>query len=112
MAPTGSQILAVEQKDLSSKAGRKKHERRYGPRNQENCLLTQRNTIFDNYTADGGEKKITVIEFEDEDVARIASETMNGYLMFRSLIKCRLLDRNKIDTEKLFQNWKRLFAVK
>ena len=67
MAPTGSQILAVKQKDLSSKAGRKKHERRYGPRNQENRLLTQRNTIFDNYTADGGEKKITVIEFEDED---------------------------------------------
>src|SRR5215475_14052393 len=37
---------------------------------------------------------------------------MNGYLMFRSLIKSRLMDRNKIDTEKLFKNWKRLFTVK
>jgi len=60
----------------------------------------------------GGSRGYAYIEFEDEDVARIASETMNGYLMFRSLIKSRLMDRNKIDTEKLFQNWKRLFTVK
>ncbi|CAF2517695.1 unnamed protein product [Rotaria sp. Silwood2] len=60
----------------------------------------------------GGSRGYAYIEFEDEDVARIASETMNGYLMFRSLIKCRLVDRNKIDTEKLFKNWKRLFTVK
>ena len=37
---------------------------------------------------------------------------MNGYLMFRSLIKSRLLDKNKIDTEKIFKNWKKLFTVK
>jgi RNA recognition motif-containing protein len=60
----------------------------------------------------GGSRGYAYIEFEDEDVARIASETMNGYLMFRSLIKSRIMDRNKIDTEKLFQNWKRLFTVK
>ncbi|CAF0909672.1 unnamed protein product [Rotaria sp. Silwood1] len=60
----------------------------------------------------GGSRGYAYVEFEDEDVARIASETMNGYLMFRSLIKCRLMDRNKIDTEKLFKNWKRLFTVK
>jgi len=60
----------------------------------------------------GGSRGYAYIEFEDEDVARIASETMNGYLMFRSLIKSRLMDRNKIDIEKLFQNWKRLFTVK
>jgi RNA recognition motif-containing protein len=60
----------------------------------------------------GGSRGYAYIEFEDEDVARIASETMNGYLMFRSLIKSRLMDRNKINIEKLFQNWKRLFTVK
>jgi nucleolar protein 15 len=60
----------------------------------------------------GGSRGYAYVEFEDEDVARIASETMNGYLMFRSLIKSRLMDRDKINTEKLFQNWKRLFTVK
>lgn len=60
----------------------------------------------------GGSRGYAYIEFEDEDVARIASETMNGYLMFRSLIKSRLMDRQKIDTDKLFQNWKRVFTVK
>jgi nucleolar protein 15 len=60
----------------------------------------------------GGSRGYAYIEFEDEDVARIASETMNGYLMFRSLIKSRIMDRNKIDTDKLFKNWKRLFTVK
>jgi RNA recognition motif-containing protein len=60
----------------------------------------------------GGSRGYAYIEFEDEDVARIASETMNGYLMFRSLIKSRMMDRKKIDTEKLFRNWKRLFTVK
>ncbi|CAF3325650.1 unnamed protein product [Rotaria socialis] len=60
----------------------------------------------------GGSRGYAYIEFEDEDVARIASETMNGYLMFRSLIKSRIMDRTKVDTEKLFKNWKRLFTVK
>jgi RNA recognition motif-containing protein len=60
----------------------------------------------------GGSRGYAYIEFEDEDVACIAAETMNGYLMFRSLIKSRLMDRKKIDTEKLFRNWKRLFTVK
>lgn len=60
----------------------------------------------------GASRGYAYIEFEDEDVARIASETMNGYLMFRSLIKSRLVDRQKLDTEKLFDKWKRLFRVK
>lgn len=59
----------------------------------------------------GGSRGYAYIEFEDEDVARIASETMNGYLMFRALIKSRLIDRTKIDPEKLFRNWKRIFNV-
>ena len=60
----------------------------------------------------GGSRGYAYVEFEDEDVARIASETMNGYLMFRSLIKSHLIDRSKVDTEKLFKNWKRLPIVK
>ena len=60
----------------------------------------------------GGSRGYAYIEFEDEDVARIASETMHGYLMFRALIKSRVVDREKIDTEKMFRNWKRVFTVK
>ncbi|CAF0883817.1 unnamed protein product [Adineta steineri] len=60
----------------------------------------------------GGSRGYAYVEFEDEDVARIASESMNGYLMFRSLIKSRVMDRSKIDTDKLFQNWKKIFSVK
>ncbi|UJR30292.1 hypothetical protein I4U23_017830 [Adineta vaga] len=60
----------------------------------------------------GASRGYAYIEFEDEDVARIAAETMNGYLMFRSLIKSRVMDRTKMDTEKLFENWKRVFTVK
>lgn len=60
----------------------------------------------------GGSRGYAYIEFEDEDVAGIASETMNGYLMFRSLIKSRVMDRKKIDSEQLFRNWKRVFTVK
>lgn len=59
----------------------------------------------------GGSRGYAYIEFEDEDVARIAAETMNGYLMFRSLIKSRVMDRSKVDSDKLFKNWKRIFAV-
>ncbi|KAL3837164.1 hypothetical protein ACJMK2_022542 [Sinanodonta woodiana] len=33
------------------------------------------------------------IEFASEDVARIAAETMNNYLMFGKLLKCRFMDR-------------------
>jgi len=55
----------------------------------------------------GGSRGYAYIEFEDEDVARIASETMHGYLMFRSLIKSRIIDREKIDLDKLFENWKK-----
>lgn len=60
----------------------------------------------------GGSRGYAYVEFEDQDVARIASETMNGYLMFRALIKARLIDQEKVDSEKLFLNWKRLFNVR
>lgn len=60
----------------------------------------------------GGSRGYAYIEFEDEDVAGIAADTMNGYLMFRSLIKARVVDRTKIDVDKLFRNWKRVFTVK
>ena len=60
----------------------------------------------------GGSRGYAYVEFEDADVADVAAETMNGYLMFRSLIKCRVIDREKVDSEKLFVNWKRLFNVR
>jgi len=63
----------------------------------------------------GGSRGFGYIEFEDEDVAKIAAETMNGYLMFRCLIKCRLLKRETLVdglSEKLFKNWKQIYKPK
>jgi len=54
----------------------------------------------------GNSKGTAFIEFQYEDVAKIVCETMHNYLMFNSILKCHLLDketngfrlfRNKID---------------
>lgn len=37
----------------------------------------------------GGSKGYAFIEFEDRDVASIVAETMNNYLMFDKLLKCK-----------------------
>ncbi|KAK3579282.1 hypothetical protein CHS0354_033361 [Potamilus streckersoni] len=41
----------------------------------------------------GNSRGYAYIEFASEDVARIAAETMNNYLMFGKLLKCRFMDR-------------------
>ncbi|XP_066940671.1 uncharacterized protein [Macrobrachium rosenbergii] len=42
------------------------------------------------------------VEFKDGVVAKIAAETMNNYLTYGKLIKCRLLTYTKKKSEKLF----------
>lgn len=36
------------------------------------------------------------IEFENENVAKIAADTMNNYLMFNKLIKCKVIPKNQL----------------
>ncbi|ESO90175.1 hypothetical protein LOTGIDRAFT_75658, partial [Lottia gigantea] len=44
----------------------------------------------------GNSKGYAYVEFEDVDVAEIAAETMNNYLMFERLLKCELLPSDKL----------------
>ena len=57
----------------------------------------------------GNPKNYGFIEFQFEDVAKIAADTMNNYLMFDHIIKCTLLPEEKIP-KNLFQNWNRPFV--
>lgn len=49
----------------------------------------------------GGSKGYAFVEFDCDEVARIVAETMNNYLMGERLIKCHLMDPEKVH-EKLF----------
>lgn len=49
----------------------------------------------------GSSKHYAFIEFESEDVAQIVTETMDNYLLFGKLLKCKLIPSEKVH-EKLF----------
>lgn len=49
------------------------------------------------------------IEFVDKEVARIAAETMNNYLMFNKVIKCQVIPKEKIHPDT-FRNAGKLFV--
>lgn len=49
----------------------------------------------------GASKHYAFIEFESEDVAQIVTETMDNYLLFGKLLKCKLIPSEKVH-EKLF----------
>lgn len=57
----------------------------------------------------GKPKNYGFIEFQFEDVAKIAADTMNNYLMFDHIVKCTLLPKEKVP-KNLFQNWNRPFV--
>ncbi|XP_050404841.1 MKI67 FHA domain-interacting nucleolar phosphoprotein-like isoform X2 [Patella vulgata] len=44
----------------------------------------------------GNSKGYAFIEFEDAEVAEIAAETMNNYLMFERLLKCQVVTSEKV----------------
>lgn len=49
------------------------------------------------------------IEFENEKVAKIAADTMNNYLMFNKILKCQLIEKEKLHPNA-FRNSARLFT--
>ncbi|KAG8000855.1 MKI67 FHA domain-interacting nucleolar phosphoprotein [Nibea albiflora] len=56
----------------------------------------------------GGSKGYAFIEFDCDEVAKIVAETMNNYLMGERLIKCRVIEPEKVH-EKLFVGSQREF---
>ncbi|KAM9089680.1 MKI67 FHA domain-interacting nucleolar phosphoprotein-like [Megaptera novaeangliae] len=55
-------------------------------------------------TKTGNSKGYGFVEFESEDVAKIAAETMNHYLFGERLLKCHFIPPEKVH-EKLFREW-------
>ena len=52
-----------------------------------------------------------IIEFEDEETARIAAKTMNNYILFEKILKCSFVeDKKKYD--RIFLKWKKKFEFK
>ena len=51
----------------------------------------------------GSSKGYGFVEFESEDVAKIAAETMNNYLFGERLLKCHFIPPEKIH-EELFES--------
>ncbi len=51
------------------------------------------------------------IEFENDEVAKIAAETMNNYLMFNKLLKCHVIPKDKLN-KATFKNAKKPFFLK
>ncbi|KAB0366064.1 MKI67 FHA domain-interacting nucleolar phosphoprotein isoform X1 [Muntiacus reevesi] len=52
----------------------------------------------------GNSKGYGFVEFESEDVAKIAAETMNNYLFGERLLKCHFIPPEKVH-EELFREW-------
>lgn len=62
----------------------------------------------------GHSKHFGFIEFENYEVAKIAQETMNNYLLFNHLLKCELVENTEENKEKflnLFAGTKNYKAV-
>lgn len=59
----------------------------------------------------GNHKGYGFIEFENEQVANIAAETMNNYLMFNKLLKCHVIPKEKLN-KFTFKNAKKPFFLK
>ncbi len=58
----------------------------------------------------GNHKGYGFIEFADKDVAQVAAETMNNYLMFNKILKCHLIPKEKLHP-LTFKNSKKKFFV-
>lgn len=52
----------------------------------------------------GKSKHYAFIEFDDADVAQIVADTMNNYLLFGHILKCKTVPRDNLEyIEKLFK---------
>jgi len=56
----------------------------------------------------GGSKGYAFIEFKHEEVAKVAADTMNNYLMYRQLLKCEFVPAEKVHPDT-FKNSHRPF---
>ncbi len=59
----------------------------------------------------GNHKGYGFVEFENVEVARIAAETMNNYLMFNKILKCHLIPKEKLH-KLTFKNAKKSFHMR
>jgi len=50
----------------------------------------------------GNPKGYAYIEFLDKTVAQIVADTMNGYIMFSNILKCRVVPPEKLKKKRLF----------
>ena len=58
----------------------------------------------------GNHKGYGFVEFKDKDVAQIAADTMNNYLMFNKILKCHLIPKDKLHPAT-FKNARKKFFV-
>ncbi|EGW29975.1 uncharacterized protein SPAPADRAFT_63601 [Spathaspora passalidarum NRRL Y-27907] len=59
----------------------------------------------------GKSKHYGFIEFESYEVAKVAAETMNNYLLFGHLLKCQVLENNDEIHQDLFKDANKKFKV-
>lgn len=58
----------------------------------------------------GHSKHYAFLEFADEDVAQIVADTMNNYLLFGHILKCKVVPRDNIEyVESLFKGANKRF---
>merc|ERR1712170_289634 len=54
-------------------------------------------------TRTANSKGYAFVLFADSNIAKIASETMNGYLLFTNLLKCRTLSEEQMKFDDIFK---------
>ena len=59
----------------------------------------------------GNHKGYGFIEFDDKEVAEIAAQTMNNYLMFNKILKCHVIQKEKLNP-LTFKNARRGFVFR
>lgn len=58
----------------------------------------------------GNRKGYGFVQFENKEVAEIAAETMNNYLMFNKLLKCHVIPKEKLHPDT-FKNAKKILRT-
>jgi nucleolar protein 15 len=62
-------------------------------------------------TKTGNSKGFAFVQFAHESVAKIVTETMNNYLMFDKLLKCKFIPESEI-LPAMFKNWRQVMIPK
>jgi len=59
----------------------------------------------------GNSKGFAFVQFAHESVSKIVAETMNNYLMFDKILKCKFIPASKIQPS-MFKSWRRVMIPK